>query len=131
MSQTKVSVALARSVALTTLMLCLVGCLSQHSGEPHAPLGVADALGLRAYFRSLKPGYPLSRIEAELSLREPIETRAPASDWPFWKYLYKTGDYYIRIWVDGSGPGRKDMVFQGEWYVYTEEEYHKARIPTP
>ena len=87
--------------------------------------------GLRAYFEDLKPGYPLDKIEADLALRKPLRTTAPALDWPFWKYLYRKGDCYVRVWVDGSGPGNKDMVFQGEWYVYTQEEYEKAQVPTP
>lgn len=124
-------IAVACSAALGTLITCCVGCVGQDTRGRQRTLEVADAAGLRAYFRRLKPGYPLAKIEAELSLPEPLETGAPAFGWPFWKYLYKKGSCYIRVWVDGSGPGRKDMVFQGEWYVYTDEEYHKARIPIP
>jgi len=131
MTQPRTCVALACTATLMTLALYSGGCLSQHTSATQGPQGLADVAGLRAYFKSLDPGYPLGKIEADLSLPEPVETTAPAFEWPFWKYLYKKDRCYIRVWVDGSGLGKKDMVFQGEWYVYTEQEYEQARVPTP
>ena len=131
MTQPTNSVALLCAAILMTLALYSGGCLSEDTNARQGKEVVAQVGALRAYFKNLTPGCPLSKIEADLSLPEPLETEAPASDWPFWKYLYKKHECYIRIWVDGSGPGSKGMAFQGEWYVYTKEEYEWARVPTP
>ncbi|HUU70394.1 MAG TPA: hypothetical protein VM186_12770 [Planctomycetota bacterium] len=69
----------------------------------------------------------MSRIEADLGLPEPIETEAPASDWPHWKYRYLTDNAMVFFHAEPRRPhSERDFVYIGYSHVEPKDDYYDA-----
>ena len=108
-------------IIVISFFLSLAGCSSNGTVE-HGDLPM-----LREYFRLLEPGKPVSEIEQELDLPEPIKRQAPAYDWPDYKYKYLARGCFIYFHVDmEERDGQEEFLYLGDAFVCSEEEYWSA-----
>jgi len=82
---------------------------------------------IEAYLQSCERGHPVSDIEARLNLPEPSETKAPASDWPHWKFKYFVNDMVVAFLADKASDGQDGFLYIGEPKVWRVSEYWRER----
>jgi len=86
----------------------------------------------RAYFGSLRAGYPVARIEEDLGLVPSTDRWAPTLHpyRPFWRVLYWQYGLCISFDADDVSPtahGAK-LMYAGDPSVVTDEEYRESLL---
>lgn len=105
-------------IGMTAVTLSISGCRGPQQAKP---------LGLEAvqrYFAHTALGTPVKKIEFDLGLPAPVETEAPAREWPHWKYRYLTDELMIYFHAEATDAKCTDFVYAGSLSVSTKKYYY-------